>query len=139
VKTRLLDLFAANRQFALYCLIGASGATLDFTLYSLLAGLGGMHVQLANAIGYASGTLLSFALNARFNFRTRDRIPLRLVSFCTVGALGWLSSAALLHVAIVRLGLDKYLAKAMTIVVVVLLQYNLNRIVSFRKARADHA
>jgi putative flippase GtrA len=138
MKARLVERLLANRQFVLYCLIGASGVTLDFIVYALLVRFAGVHVQWANAAGYASGTILSFCLNARFNFRTRDRIPMRFASFCTVALLGWAVSAALLDLLIVRLGLDKYLAKALIIVVVVLLQYNLNRLISFRKARADH-
>jgi putative flippase GtrA len=129
---------AANRQFLLYCLIGISGVTLDFLIYAALVREASMHVQVANAIGYASGTVLSFFLNARFNFRARDRIPLRFAAFCAVAALGWAASAAMLHLFITRLSLDKYLAKALTTVGVVLLQYNLNRLISFRKTRSGN-
>ena len=78
----------------------------------------------------------SFALNARFNFRTRDRIRSRFIAFCAVAVLAWTVSAAMLHVAVVQLGIDKYVAKSFTIVVIVLLQYNLNRLVSFRRPKA---
>ena len=54
-----------KKQFLLYCVIGASGATLDFGNYSLLVKTGLLDYQAANAGGYASGTLLSFILNAR--------------------------------------------------------------------------
>jgi putative flippase GtrA len=123
-----------NKQFLLYCVIGASGVTLDFGTYSLLVKTGRLDYQAANAIGYASGTLLSFILNARFNFRVTDKIPLRLISFFSIAFLGWLVSAGLLHLLIGRLGFDKYLSKFATLIVVVLLQYNLNRRLSFRKA-----
>jgi putative flippase GtrA len=94
----------------------------------------GVHYQIANAIGYASGTVLSFTLNVLFNFKTRDWLPLRFLSFCGVAFLGWASSAGVLFVTVARLGLDKYLAKLVTMVVAVLLQYNLNRLLSFRKS-----
>ena len=123
-----------KKQFLLYCLIGFSGVTLDFALYSLLVRTGGLDYQTANAAGYASGTLLSFILNAKFNFRVTDRIALRFASFFTVAFLGWLISAALLQLLIGHWGFDKYVAKFATLVVVVLLQYNLNRLLSFRKA-----
>jgi putative flippase GtrA len=124
-----------NRQFLLYCVIGASGVTLDFLVYSILV-RAGLHVQVANAAGYTSGTILSFILNARFNFKTRDWVALRFLSFCAVGFLGWAASAGLLYVLVDRLAWNKYLAKLATILVVVILQYNLNRIFSFRKSRA---
>lgn len=126
-------LLLQNRQFLLYCVIGASGVTLDFGLYSLLVCARTLDYQAANAVGYAAGTLLSFGLNARFNFRVMDKLALRLVSFFGVAFFGWLVSAGLLHVLVARFGFDKYLSKFATLVIVVLLQYNLNRLLSFRK------
>lgn len=122
-----------NKQFLLYCIIGMSGTTLDFTVYSLLLHTGALDYQAANVIGYASGTLLSFILNARFNFCVTDRIPRRMACFFGVALLGWTVSAALLHVFIADYRFNKYLSKLATLVVVMLLQYNLNRWFSFRK------
>lgn len=122
-----------KRQFLFYCVIGASGVALDFGIYSLLVKLKLLDYQAANAVGYASGTLLSFFLNAKFNFRVADKIPLRLASFFGIAFLGWLVSAGLLHLFVGRFGFDKYLSKLATLVIVVLLQYNLNRRLSFRK------
>jgi len=127
------QILSRNRQFILYCLIGASGVTLDFLVYSLLLRTAVADYQAANAVGYSSGTLLSFFLNAHFNFKTRDWVALRLFSFCLVALLGWAASAGTLFVLVARLGLDKYLAKIASLVVVVILQYNLNRLISFRK------
>jgi putative flippase GtrA len=132
VKNFLLQ----KKQFLLYCVIGVSGVTVDFAVYSLLVKTGRLDYQAANAISYASGTLLSFVLNARFNFRVTDKIALRFASFFGVAFLGWLVSAGLLHLLIGNFGFDKYLSKFATLIVVVLLQYNLNRLVSFRKSAA---
>jgi putative flippase GtrA len=128
------DFLLQKRRFLLYCLIGFSGVGLDFCLYSLLIKTRALDYQAANAVGYAGGTLLSFVLNARFNFRVNDRIGLRMLSFFGVAFLGWLASATALGLFIGHLGWNKYLAKAATLFVVVLLQYNLNRLVSFRKS-----
>lgn len=131
---RRVKIFLLQRkQFILYCLIGFSGVGLDFCIYSLLIKTKMLDYQAANAVGYASGTLLSFILNAKFNFRVTDKIALRMLSFFGVAFIGWLASAGTLHVFIENFGWNKYLAKAGTLVVVVLLQYNLNRLVSFRK------
>ena len=122
-----------KQQLLLYCVIGFSGVGLDYCIYSLLVGTKLLDYQAANAIGYASGTLLSFILNAKFNFRVTDRIALRVLSFFCVAALGYLASRGLLGWLIGDCGFGKYLSKAATLVVVVLLQYNLNRLISFRK------
>ena len=127
------NLIFQNRQFLLYCVIGLSGTSLDFVIYSLLIKTRALDYQAANAIGYASGTMLSFILNARFNFRVSDRIVQRLACFFGVALLGWTISAGLLHLLIGNLGFNKYLSKMATLVVVMLVQYNLNRWLSFRK------
>ena len=128
------NLLRQNRQFLLYCVIGFSGVGLDFGIYSLLVKTGTLNYQAANAVGYASGTLLSFFLNAKFNFRVTDKIALRLLSFFGVALLGYLASAATLQLLIGHFAFNKYLSKAATLFVVVLLQFNLNRLISFRKS-----
>lgn len=128
------EILLRNRQFLLYCVIGASGVTLDFSVYSILLKTGVLQYQAANAVGYASGTLLSFFLNAQFNFKVRDRMAIRLFSFCLVALLGWAASAVTLYLLVNRADLDKYLSKLITLAVVVILQYNLNRLISFRKS-----
>jgi putative flippase GtrA len=135
MKTLLTDLFRSNRRLVLYCLIGSAGATLDFLTYSAFVKWGGVHPQVANAAGYALGTTLSFTLNALFNFKTCDWLPLRLLSFFGVAFLGWAASAGVLYVTIDVMGWNKYAAKLATMVVAVLLQYNLNRLISFRTSR----
>jgi putative flippase GtrA len=132
MKAALLWL-ETRRHFLGYCLIGGSGAMLDFLVYSLLVKETHLHYEVANAIGYASGTVLSFFLNAHYNFKIRDALPLRFLSFCGVAFLGWALSAGILFVTVDRLVWDKYLAKLAAIVAVVLLQYNLNRLISFKK------
>lgn len=127
-------LLLQKREFLLYCLIGGSGTALTCLSYALLVKYAGLSYQAANAIGYAAGTLLSFVLNAYFNFRVADKIALRLAAFFGVAFLGWLASAGLLHLLVGWWAWNAYYAYLIVIAVVVLLQYNLNRLVSFHKA-----
>lgn len=122
-----------NRQFLLYCVIGLSGTALHTIIYSLLLKARLLDYQGANIVGYASGTMLSFILNARFNFRVNDRIAQRLVCFFGVALVGLTISAGLLHLLVDTFGLNRYLAIFPTLVVIMLVQYNLNRWFSFRK------
>ncbi len=120
------------RIFLVYCVIGCSSATLDFIVYSVLVGLTSVHYQVANAIGYASGTICSFLLNAHLNFKTTDKMALRFLAFGGAALLGWLASAFVLYAIINTIGWNKYVAKFCAIGLVVLLQYNLNRLLAFR-------
>ncbi len=125
-------LFFQNKQLLYYCIIGGSGAALDFCSYSLLIKAGIFDYQAANVVGYASGTLLSFIFNARYNFRVTDKIGVRLSIFFGVAFLGWVISAGLIAQLIACYGFGKYISKLVTLVAVVVLQYNLNRLLTFR-------
>lgn len=131
---RILEFLRARRTFLVYCVIGLSGVGCDFLVYSLLLRSGVASYQQANAVGYLAGTVLSFILNARYNFRVTDRLAVRFLLFAGVAFLGYTVSAAALHGLVEWAGLDRYLAKAATLVAVVLIQYNLNRLLSFRTA-----
>ncbi len=123
-----------NKQFLVYCLIGGTGTALTCLTYTLLVNRAGFAIQTANAIGYTAGTLLSFILNACFNFRVADKIALRLATFFGVALTGWLASALLLQLLVRQWHWNAYYAYFVVIFVVVLLQYNLNRRISFHKA-----
>jgi putative flippase GtrA len=127
------SLLFQKKQFLLYCLIGGGGTLLDFSIYSLLLQCSGLGYQAANAAGYGSGTTLSFILNSRYNFRVRDRLAWRFLCFFGVALLGYATTAGTLHLLVEICHLDKYLAKLAALIVVVFLQYNLNRLLSFRK------
>jgi len=128
-----LSILQRRRQFLLYCLIGITGASLDLCVYSALLKWGHLHYQSANLIGYACGGLLSFGLNARFNFKTGDLLLLRFTLFILASLLGWASSAGILFIAIDRLALDQYVAKIVTIFAVVAIQYQFNKRISFKR------
>jgi len=98
-----------------------------------------MNYQLANAIGYAAGTLVSFVLNARYNFRTYDKPLFRLASFGFVAFLGWAASAGILKLLVGHYRLNALLVYPIVILIVLLLQYNLNRLLSFRKSTAKES
>jgi len=123
-----------HRQFLLYCAIGCCGTALTCLTYTLLVKFAGLHYQAANAIGYTSGTGLSFLLNSRYNFRVRDQQLRRFATFFGVALAGFAASAGLLRVLIGYYGLRIYSTYFIVIAVVVLVQYNLNRLLSFRKS-----
>ena len=92
-----------------------------------------LHYQLANAIGYGVGTIISFVLNARYNFRTHDKPFARLACFFLVALLGWATAAGLLALLVGHYRVNALFAYVIVILVVLFLQYNLNRLLSFRK------
>lgn len=120
------------RKVLMYGVCGGSGVALDLALYTLLVA-NGVWYQLANLCGYASGTVLSFVLNRAFTFRTLDAPLARFAMFSAVAAFGYCVSTILLWVGVERLGLDKTLAKGISIVIVVVMQFGLNALITFRQ------
>ncbi len=128
----LLALARKHQQFLLYCVCGGSGVLCHALLYTLLLHLE-MRYTFANAIGYASGTLLSFALNRVFTFNMRDQTTRRLLLFIATAALGFLASHALLLLLVEIIHLPKLLALLPVIPTVVILQFALNKRFAFQE------
>lgn len=126
------------QQFLLYCLCGGLGVSTDYVVY-YLSYSAGLWYQGANGLGYLAGTLLSFTLNRIFTFGMRDRVLQRLGLFLGVAAVGYSASAALLW-ALVQFGhLDPRVAKLITLPMVVVLQFALNRRITFQTTAAQRA
>jgi putative flippase GtrA len=124
--------FSRHRRFLLYCLLGLMGVATDLTAYWVMANWLSFHHQLANVLSTFAGILTSFSLNAAYTFQMRDRLLLRFAAFAAVGLIGLALSAGTLYLLVDRLQVDKNWAKA-ACVYVVLVQYNLNRLISFRR------
>lgn len=111
-----------------YGLIGLSGVTLDTVLYVLLT-QAGMAPIAATVLSTTAGILNNYVLNAKLNFKT----SLSLVQgrrFLTVGLVG-LAIAALSLQALISLGVDDLLAKLISVPVVVVSQFVVNKRWSF--------
>ena len=121
------------RKLVLYALCGGSGVALDLLVYSLLV-IGGAWYQLANIIGYALGTCLSFFLNRAITFGVRDAPVRRFLSFISVAAFGYLVSTAALWAMVDVFHLDPLFSKVVTLFVVLAIQFSLNSLVTFRSA-----
>jgi putative flippase GtrA len=111
---------------------GGSGVTLDFLAFSGLVYLG-VWYQLANIVGYAAGTLLSFFLNRAITFGVYDAPVRRFLSFAGVAVVGYVISSAVLWLLVERLGIHPMVAKIMTLFVVLATQFSLNTLITFRQ------
>lgn len=128
-----LTLLKKYRELVIYCMIGCTGATLDFLVYAALTSLVGLHYQLANFIGVTFGIVNNFIWNYYFNFKVHNHFFLRLASFYGVGMVGCALSAGCLWLFIEQLALNTLIAKLGTIFFVTILQFCLNKFITFRR------
>lgn len=116
-------------QFVLYCLCGGVGVTADYLVYLLSSSFA--HYQIANVLGYLSGTVVSFLLNRVITFKQRDKVGRRFAIFLGVAAVGFSVSALMLWGLVDHVGVNEQLAKLLTLPVVVVIQFLLNRRITF--------
>ena len=135
MQKKLREVFQKYRELFLYCIIGCSGCGLDFVVYAILTSCTGLHYQLANLISVSFGIVNNFFLNYFFNFKTRDHLLVRLASFYCVGMIGCALSAACLWLFIECIGVNQLLAKLGTIFFVTVVQFGLNKFITFKKAK----
>lgn len=119
-------------QFLLYCLCGGIGVTTDYSIYYVALKFG-VWYQAANVFGYISGTVVSFFLNRIITFSVRDKMAHRLAMFLGVATVGFSASAFMLWVLVDFIAVDAKIAKLFTLPVVVILQFSLNRRITFRE------
>lgn len=134
-----LQAFFPSRNFIFYAVIGMSGVALDYLLYAILYQWFGWNYLIASVVSTSAGITNNFIWNCLLNFRTKDRILRRFATFYGVGLLGLAVASALLYIQVEWFGVPPLIAKLSTIIVVLLLQYNLNKRYSFAKTSASPA
>ena len=119
------------RQLILYGIIGSFSAFLDFLLYTALISIGLFYIQ-ANGISVLVGIGTSFLLNRHLNFKVKDEVLRRFAIFLVIGLAGLMLSNLILYGCIEWIGLDKLLSKLLSIVLVALFQFILNKYITFK-------
>lgn len=79
------------------------------------------------------GIFTSFVLNRSLNFKVKDKITMRFMSFYMVGIVGLGISELMLYVMITKGGWNEIICKLFSIIVVALIQFLLNKYITFRK------
>jgi len=133
--TKLYNLLLSNKQLIKYGIIGCFCAGLDFLVYSFLVEIVKMNYLYANAIGVHCGIFTSFFLNRQFNFKVKNKVVVRFISFYLIGLIGLAISSGLLILLIEKIGLNELVSKAFTVIVVALIQFMLNKYISFRNEK----
>ena len=133
MKSSIQKILRRYQELIIYCMIGCTGAGLDFIIYTFLMNCVGLHYQLANFISVSFGIVNNFFLNCKYNFKTKDKLLVRFCSFYSVGMFGWALSAGCLWLLIEVLGLNALVAKLGTIFLVTAAQFCLNKFITFRK------
>jgi putative flippase GtrA len=119
-------------SFFLYCLIGLSGATLDFLAFLFLSYVIGTDETIAGPSTNIVGIVNNFIWNTIFNFKTRDKYWLRFILFLLIGGIGIIITAGIMYLFHDILGIDGRIVKAGSIVFIAIVQYFLNKNITYK-------
>ena len=123
------------RNLILYGLIGGFCAALDFCIYTALCYWDIMPYLWANIISIHVGIFTSFTLNRSINFKVKDKTATRFLSFYAVGLMGLGISELMLYLMVTVGGWNEVLCKLLSIVIVALVQFVLNKYITFKTNR----
>ena len=128
----ITKIFYKFRNLILYGIIGSCSSFLDFITYTFLIRIGEFNYLIANCISVIIGIVTSFILNRKYNFKVKDKTAKRFSIFLTIGLCGMLMSNLILYICIDCLSLDEIISKLCSIVFVVIIQFILNKYITFK-------
>jgi putative flippase GtrA len=132
LKTTGLDFFNSRRNLIIYIGIGLVGIVLDVGTFYVLNRLLGVNLTIASIISSIVGIVNNFTLNLVFNFKKKDAILRRFASFFTIAMFGLVIGTVIINILSVGLNLDSLVAKIISLIVVFIIQYSLNKRISFK-------
>lgn len=133
----IIALLRKNSLLLKYAIIGGISASIDFIIFSLLSNKFHIDYLLANIISVHCGIICSFILNRQYNFKIKDKTVKRFITFYFIGILGLGVSTLLLYLLVDVSEWNKIVAKLLTIIVVALLQFILNKTITFKRKETE--
>lgn len=123
-------------QLVKYVLIGVLGLVVDFGIYTILTHFK-MNVEIANIISSTCGIINNFLWNSYTNFKVHDRMILRFISYFIVGQITTVFTTVSLFIFVTKLGYPHLIVKIVATFVATLIQFVINKVVIFRKAKKE--
>lgn len=126
------DLIIRFRELILYGIIGSMSSGIDFIFFTALTSFGVFYVY-ANICSVTTGIITSFILNRKYNFKVTDNTFKRFAIFLSVGLMGLVFSTVILWLLTIKMNMNEIPSKLLSIIGVVIMQFLLNKYVTFRK------
>jgi len=124
-------LLERHGQFLLYAVIGVGALLIDVGTFAALVVSLDWHPLLANTVSTVLAAVASFLANSFGNFKVTDRLFVRFISFGLVAGLGYLVSTLIVGVGVGIFSFDPLIAKALSLPFVLVLQFVLNKTITF--------
>ena len=132
IRRFLISIIAYSKQFFYYAVIGIFCATIDLVVFHFLIMLS-RRLEIINFVSTLFGVSLSYILNARLTFKNYIRTKGSLLRYFVVGTVGYFISTLFLIIFVSAFRFSPITAKVLSIPIISILQFMLNRTWSFKK------
>ena len=126
-------------QFLKFAIVGVSNTLISLVVYTVLFKIFGINYLVASAIGFVIGAINGFLLNRAWTFQGHEGDAFTPVRWAIVQTCGLALDELLLYLGVHELGIDKIIAQALAIVIVVVLTFLANRAWTFRTPAISRA
>jgi putative flippase GtrA len=120
-----------SSSFIKYALVGVVGLVVDMGLFYMFHEVLNINYILSNIMSSSLAVVNNFILNSIFTFKVKDKLLYRFISFFSIALAGMALSSGMLVVLIDGLHLNSMVSKAISVFVVALIQYYVNKKLTF--------
>ena len=125
-----------NRETVSYLIFGILTTVVDFLVYALFCKILGVNYLLSNIISWAAAVLFAYVTNKIFVFKSKDRSFKTLLNeisaFISARLFSLVFSLVFIYLCVILLGMNDLVAKIISCVFVVIINYVLSKFVIFK-------
>lgn len=132
----IIKKYHEQRTIILYGIIGMSAVMVDMGFFLVFYNIFDINPEWSTILSVSTAMIYAFALNSIYNFKTKDYIGRRFISYAFVSLAG-MGISVLIIKFLVMLDVDANLAKAISLPPIVILQYFTNRYITFRSMKKN--
>ena len=114
-----------------YTIFGGIAVSVDILLFLILFLI--FKTPYVNIVSYTIGTIVSFSLNANYNFNVKNQLTKRYAKFWLISLFGATWSSWLIKILINKLLIPAGIAKVLTMPIVLLYQYLFSKAIVYKK------
>jgi len=123
------------KQFLCFAAVGAVGTLFHYAILIIMVNGLNLHPVIGSAAGFTVGALINYSLNYRITFRSNRSHRTAMPRFYLVAVIGLGINSLVLYILNVSLGFYYLLAQIITTGIVLLSNFILNKIWTFKEDR----
>jgi len=121
-------------EFIRYVLVGGLATIIDWMVFYILVILLGLYYQFSLVISFSLGATTNYAFNKIFTFKCKSRKIISQFSlFSVIAVISLLLSMFLMFFLVDIILLEKMLSRILTTVIMLIINYSMNKYITFNK------